>query len=153
MTPYSGKTVTIRFSGITGDSYQSDMSVDDIEVTVTPGISCGDEDCDDDGMNDGWEKDNGLDPLINDALEDKDIDGYCNLREFLSFSDPQSELDIPDILADCEPDNDVDGIDLSFFLGNYGKTDCSGNPCSFDFDGDGDVDIIDLYLFTEDYGR
>ncbi len=48
LTSYSGTTIVIRFRGITGSSYRSDMAVDDISVTVTPAIPCdGDEDCDD----------------------------------------------------------------------------------------------------------
>jgi hypothetical protein len=112
-----------------------------------------DPDTDEDIMTDGWEVDNELDPLIDDSLEDADSDGYSNLREFLSLSDPQSDLDIPDIIADYEPDGDVDGVDLFFFLDDYENTDCLSIPCFFDFDGDDDVDFIDLFLFAEDYGR
>ncbi len=51
------------------------------------------EDLDKDGMDDLWEYENGLDPYSNDSLEDKDGDGYDNLREFIentSPGDPQS---------------------------------------------------------------
>ncbi|UCC31905.1 MAG: choice-of-anchor J domain-containing protein, partial [Phycisphaerales bacterium] len=45
---YIGSTIVIRFRGVTGSSYTSDMSVDDITVDVTPAIPCGgDPDCDD----------------------------------------------------------------------------------------------------------
>ncbi|OQY25893.1 MAG: hypothetical protein B6244_14630, partial [Candidatus Cloacimonetes bacterium 4572_55] len=48
LTPYVGKTITIRFTGVTGSSYQGDMSIDDIEVTVTVANPCtGDQECDD----------------------------------------------------------------------------------------------------------
>ncbi len=45
---YSGKTITIRFRGVTGSSYTSDMAIDDVAVTVTPAVTCTDDsDCDD----------------------------------------------------------------------------------------------------------
>ncbi len=48
LTAYVGKTITIRFHGVTGTSYRSDMAVDDITVDVTAAISCtGDAECDD----------------------------------------------------------------------------------------------------------
>jgi hypothetical protein len=48
LTPYIGTTITIRFTSVTGSSYRSDMSIDDVEVTVITEILCsGDEDCDD----------------------------------------------------------------------------------------------------------
>jgi hypothetical protein len=48
LTAYSGTTITIRFRGVTGSSYTSDMSVDDISLDVTPAAPCDyDSDCDD----------------------------------------------------------------------------------------------------------
>ena len=40
-------------------------------------------DTDTDGMPDGFETQNNLDPLVNDALDDLDGDGFCNLREYM----------------------------------------------------------------------
>jgi len=112
-------------------------------------------DADGDGLPNGWEVLHNLNWLVNDALEDADNDGFSNLREYLSGSDPQSEIDKPSILADPENDNDVDGVDLSFFIEEFGRIDCdtAPKPCEFDLDTDGDVDVIDLRLFIEDYGR
>ena len=119
----------------------------------TYGTDPDDADTDDDGMPDGFEILNKFDPLVDDALEDADSDGYSNLREYLSLSDPQSDLEIPDIIADYEPDGDVDGVDLFFFLSDYQNTACLSTQCYFDLDTDNDVDFIDLFLFAEDYGR
>ena len=48
LTPYVGKTITIRFTGVTGSSYRGDMSIDDIEVIVTAANPCTvDSECDD----------------------------------------------------------------------------------------------------------
>ena len=45
-------------------------------------------DTDGDGMPDGWEVENNLDPLFDDADQDPDGDGISNLDEYLNGSDP-----------------------------------------------------------------
>jgi hypothetical protein len=45
-------------------------------------------DTDNDGMTDGWEVKYDLDPLVNDANEDDDGDGYSNLKEYKRKSIP-----------------------------------------------------------------
>jgi hypothetical protein len=40
-------------------------------------------DTDDDGMPDGWEVDNGLEPTFNDSDGDEDGDGLTNYEEFI----------------------------------------------------------------------
>lgn len=45
-------------------------------------------DTDNDGIPDGWELDLALIPLINDALNDKDNDGYDNLTEYQNNTNP-----------------------------------------------------------------
>lgn len=55
-----------------------------------------DGDTDDDGMPNGWEADNGLDPNDpSDANEDDDGDGVTNLEEYLGDTDPQDPNDPP----------------------------------------------------------
>ena len=39
-------------------------------------------DTDNDGMPDGWEVQHGLNPLVNDAEEDLDGDGFSNIKEY-----------------------------------------------------------------------
>ncbi len=51
------------------------------------GDAC-DEDRDGDKMMDGWERQNGLNYNVNDAVLDPDNDGYSNLEEFNRGSDP-----------------------------------------------------------------
>jgi len=54
------------------------------------------EDSDDDRIPDGWEYDNGLDPLDpTDAAQDADLDGFANLSEFFSATDPNDPLSYP----------------------------------------------------------
>jgi bacillopeptidase F (M6 metalloprotease family) len=36
LTPYIGATTKVRFNGLTGSGWHSDMAIDDISVTVTP---------------------------------------------------------------------------------------------------------------------
>ncbi len=55
-----------------------------------------DRDTDDDGMFDGWEARYALDPLsIDESLLDPDGDGYRNIEEFYSDSNPNSLASIP----------------------------------------------------------
>jgi len=110
-------------------------------------------DTDNDGLPDGWEVNNNLNPLVDDAFDDSDLDRFCNLREFLSQTDPQNNQQIPPIIADFEPDGDTDGMDLTTLRNEFGRNNCSEIPCDCDFDDDGDVDNIDVHLFSEDFGR
>ena len=48
-------------------------------------------DTDDDGIPDSWELDWELIPLINDALNDKDKDGYNNLTEYQNDTNPNDQ--------------------------------------------------------------
>jgi len=53
-----------------------------------------DADTDDDGIADGWEVDNGLDPLsAGDGSADNDGDGFTNLEEYLADRDPRTQED------------------------------------------------------------
>ncbi|MDX9703619.1 MAG: hypothetical protein RBU23_11330 [Candidatus Auribacterota bacterium] len=51
-------------------------------------------DTDADGMHDGWEVLNNLNPLVNDAHADPDNDGASNLVEFLMDTDPFNPLSV-----------------------------------------------------------
>ncbi|MEK7677089.1 MAG: leucine-rich repeat domain-containing protein, partial [Verrucomicrobiota bacterium] len=44
------------------------------------------QDADGDGMPDGWEVDNGLNPRVNDTNDDLDLDGLTNLQEYQMWS-------------------------------------------------------------------
>ena len=57
-------------------------------------------DSDGDGMRDGWEYDNGLDPLVDDASEDLDHDGLINLFEYGNGTSPSSSDSDGDLMPD-----------------------------------------------------
>ncbi|MGD2110168.1 MAG: trypsin-like peptidase domain-containing protein, partial [Phycisphaerae bacterium] len=107
LSAYAGSTITIRFRGVTGTSYTSDMTVDDITVDVTPAIPCsGDPECDD-GV-------------------------YCNGAEFCGggFCQPGSD---PCPLQGCDEVLDVCtacGVDADCDDGNDCTVDtCVGGVC------------------------
>jgi len=81
---------------------------------------------DNDGMDDAWEKQYGLDPKNpEDALWDKDSDGLSNLEEFKLGTNPT--------LADTDSDGKNDSAEIN------AKT----SPTNPDTDGDGDKDGSD----------
>jgi len=47
------------------------------------------------GMPDGWEVQYGLNPLLKDALGDKDGDRYINLQEYKAGTDPTDRRSKP----------------------------------------------------------
>ncbi len=88
---------------------------------------CGDSDPDDDGdgMPDAWEENYfGLNPLIDDGAGDLDGDGYTNVAEYTSGTDPADETSLPieavEVIphhnAGVEPDQTRVANDASFSL-------------------------------------
>lgn len=69
-----------------------------------------DWDSDDDDMPDGWEVANGLDPLVDDASDDKDLDGFSNIREYVAGTNADDINDTPTFAAEIE---DFETGDLS----------------------------------------
>jgi hypothetical protein len=55
---------------------------------LTYGTDWQNSDSENDGMPDGWEVNYGLNPLVDDANDDKDDDGFTNLIEYLKGYDP-----------------------------------------------------------------
>jgi len=73
--------------------------LDDAQELQSTGTNPHKADSDDDGMPDGWEVQYGLDPLVNDASLDEDLDGFSNLKEYLSGTDPTDSEDVPDAVV------------------------------------------------------
>ena len=77
-----------------GDGVADDQDAfpnDPDEQTDTDGDGIGnnaDTDDDNDAMPDEWETDHGLNPLADDASEDKDSDSFSNLQEYEAQTDP-----------------------------------------------------------------
>jgi len=72
------------------------------------GTDPNDPDSDDDGMPDGWEVDNSLDPLTDDSGDDYDSDGLTNLEEYSLGSEADNPDTDGDGLTDGEEVNDLD---------------------------------------------
>ncbi len=94
-----------------------------------------DPDHDSDGMPDGYEVENLLDPLIDDSLEDPDNDELVNINEYIFGCNPQDD--------DSDDDLILDGYEVSNYL----------NPllddAELDQDGDGLTNLEEYILGTE----
>ena len=91
-------------------------------------------DTDEDGMPDDYEEENGLNPEVNDADEDKDGDGLTNLEEFEQRSDPNKKDTDDDGLEDNVETNT--GVWVS-------ATDTGTSPTRADTDRDGLLDGVE----------
>ncbi len=88
------------------------------------GTAYNDADSDDDGMPDGWEYQNGLNPLVDDADGDPDGDGLPNLSEYGNHTLPTD--------SDTDDDQMPDGWEVSNGL----------DPLADDSTGDPDDDDL-----------
>jgi hypothetical protein len=120
-------------------------------------------DTDGDLMDDAWEVSYSatcdINPLINDASDDPDSDGYDNLTEYTNTTDPCTftvlDLDgdsMPDAWEDLQPcvGSSVDDADLDPDLdgiSNINEYLSGTNPCNDDSDGDGMSDGWELAYF------
>lgn len=76
-----------------------------------------DPDSDNDGMPDSWERENGLNPIVNDAHQDADADGLTNIQERQYGTNPQARDSNDDGRPDGMTDSDGDGFsDVEEFL-------------------------------------
>jgi len=85
--------------------------------------------------------------------------GFCSMNQEDTY--PPLGNGIGDV-CDCEGnfdcDQDVDAIDVTTFLEDFGRNQYNdpcenGNQCKGDFSCDGDVDATDVTKFLEDFGR
>ncbi len=109
-------------------------------------------DVDNDGLDDVWERQNGLNVGVNDAASDADKDGLTNLQEFDGGTNPQ--------IADTDGDGLNDGAELNTNHTDPRQSDTDGdglsdgaevnthhtNPSVVDTDGDGFADGIEITL-------
>ena len=94
-------------------------------------------DSDNDGLPDYYENDHGFYPLNPaDAVWDADNDGFSNLREYVSGTNPQDAgIPFPPFYYDLDCDVDIDGSDLNQFI------------------VEGLFDEQTFLFFSEDFGR
>jgi hypothetical protein len=91
------------------DSAGSDTAwIDDISFP-------GSVDSDSDGMPDGWEIDNDIDAISDNASDDADGDLFTNKKEYMLNTDPMNQADKPALETGFDADFDLDGSDLSRF--------------------------------------
>jgi len=93
------------------------------------------EDDDGDGMDDGWELANDLDPTLDDSAEDPDDDGLSNLEEWNGGENPTNPRE-----ADSDGDDLNDGKEVN----THGT-----NPNNADSDSDGLNDGAEIAANTE----
>ncbi len=98
-----GEEVNIYYTDPLSSDTDSDGLLDGEEVYIynTDPLNI---DTDSDMMPDKWEVDNLLNPLVNDANLDPDIDGLTNIEEYLQATNPQ--------LGDTDGDNWNDGVEV-----------------------------------------
>ena len=87
-----------------------------------------DEDDDNDGMPDDWENIYGLNPLVDDSGDDFDGDGYANLIEYQSGTDPNDINSHPSAACNIKGNRK---------LPKFVESPSDGNPVSID------IDIVD----------
>jgi hypothetical protein len=119
-------------------------------------IESSNSDSDNDGMDDQWENDNGLNVGTNDAALDKDGDGLTNLKEYQLKTDPQN--------VDTDGDELTDGEEVNTYLTDPLKPDTDGDglsdgqevkttltkPLLADTDGDGLSDGQEVNTYHTD---
>jgi hypothetical protein len=96
-------------------------------------------------MPDVWEKQHGLNPLVNDASLDKDGDGYTNLQEYKAGTDPADPNSHPKpkgmpwlaLLLDDDSTVDTDKDGMPDWWEKAHGLDPNKNDANEDPDGDG----------------
>ncbi|MHA1686725.1 MAG: hypothetical protein ACTSYD_10015 [Candidatus Heimdallarchaeaceae archaeon] len=154
--PINGSAGTQDLYPIVATDSDSD-GLDDIIEQLLTNTSYINADTDNDGMNDGWEMLNGLNPLLDDAGEDLDADNLTNIQEYQNSTNPHDSDtdhdDMPDgwevqygldpLTNDASDDHDGDG------LSNQAEYHYGTNPLNPDTDGDGYTDNEEIAAWTD----
>ncbi|MCM8809459.1 MAG: 6-bladed beta-propeller [Candidatus Omnitrophica bacterium] len=101
-------------------------------------------DTDEDGIPDGWEVNNRLNPQFDDSYFDPDYDGYSNLIEYQSGTDPHNSNSFPGKKGDLNNDGMTDIFDVILCLRQALGLD--QQTISADLNNDNSVDISDVIL-------
>jgi len=88
-------------------------------------------DVDKDGMAEGWELLNGLDPTVDDSAGDPDADGVSNLDEYLGGTDP-NVYDGPDVPTPVAPIGGAEVVSAVPILSWTNATDPQGDVLTYD---------------------
>ena len=108
----------VTFSAVDADDRQGQNS-----STVTVVAASAENDTDNDGMDDLFEVDNGLDPNADDAEADADGDGRSNLDEYLEGKDPNVDDVEPVVTAPADVTGGATGALTKVDLGEATASD------------------------------
>jgi len=119
---------TVYYFGIKATDAADNVSA----LTVSSAVKSQAIDTDGDGMPDFWEIDNGLNPNVNDALNDNDGDGLTNIQEYQYHTDPKNKdtdgdgyLDGDEVAQKTDPTDSKSHLNLSSTTS--GDLDCDDN--------------------------
>jgi hypothetical protein len=104
-------------------------------------------DVDGDGMADGWEIDNGLDPTVDDSTLDPDADGVSNLDEYLGGTDP-NVYDGPGVPTLVAPIGGAEVVTAVPTLSWTNATDPQGDTLTYDVEVYEDTSMATLLEST-----
>ncbi len=115
-------------------------------------------DSDADGLPDLWELQNATDPMVRDDGADPDDDGFTNLDEFISGTDPQDGQSRP--LADVDGDRRTTLADAILVLRSLVQSN-AGAPlirpdyatCDTDINANGRVDLAEAVYILQSLSR
>ena len=130
----------------------ADGSSATFDLTVTDGVGSATQtialtiaflDSEPDGMADGWETANSLDPSVDDSAGDPDADGVSNLDEFLGGTDPNS-YDGPDVPVALAPIDEDEVAVATPQLSWTNATDANGEALTYDVELYADAGMTNL---------